>query len=549
MASPSPKQISQIKEHEEERREEQQQLLAAPQPIPKLFSRENDGGYDCEFVEQPPKAFQTECYVCLQILKEPCLISCCGTKFCCGCIERVKKIGKPCPLCSVPEFTSMRDGGLERSLKDLDVWCSYKKKGCGWKGKLRDVEGHLNKDPSPGNELNGCLFEAVECTYKCDGQFLRQDINTHKTQWCKNRPFSCEYCHNYMSTYEDVTENHWPKCDSRPITCPNGCSGTSLSRDNLDKHLKKDCILTKVQCPFHYAGCPMQLLRKDVQEHLVQENVAHVTLLSIFTQKLGVENQRLVEANQNLIKENQELHQRVHENEGKMRQDSAHLHGLLTGQVNEQKQELERVKADFARKERATLVCYHNMRHGFIKLQTTKTVKYVETHTVFAEELHHIRGMYLPKFPVEFRVEDLQRRRESWFSAPFFTHSRGYQMCLNVELKFRHGKLLCVSIFICILKGPFDNELKWPFRGSLEIRIVDQVTNNRHCDKVITYTNKAPKSYAGRLTDRNRSDAWGFKEFISGPELDRIVRPRRPAHENGDFLLIHVTPVKKDKYG
>ena len=42
-----------------------------------------EGGYDCEFVNPPPDAIQAECPICLQILKEPCVIDCrCGQKMC-----------------------------------------------------------------------------------------------------------------------------------------------------------------------------------------------------------------------------------------------------------------------------------------------------------------------------------------------------------------------------------------------------------------------------------------------------------------------------------
>ena len=108
--------------------------------------KENHGGYDCEFVTPLPEAFQAECPICLQILKEPCLISCpCGQKICCGCVEQIKKENKPCPLCNKTEIYFMRDYGLERHLKAQDVFCSKKKLGCQWKGKLGDFEQHLNR--------------------------------------------------------------------------------------------------------------------------------------------------------------------------------------------------------------------------------------------------------------------------------------------------------------------------------------------------------------------------------------------------------------------
>ena len=48
------------------------------------------GGYDCEFVDSPPDSL--ECPVCLLILKEPHLLSCCGVKICQSCVSGVSLI-------------------------------------------------------------------------------------------------------------------------------------------------------------------------------------------------------------------------------------------------------------------------------------------------------------------------------------------------------------------------------------------------------------------------------------------------------------------------
>ena len=118
---------------------------------------ENSGGYNCELVEQLPEAIQTECPICWQILKEPCLISCpYGQKICRECIEKIAKDNKPCPLCNKSKFTFMRDYGLERSLKELEVWCSYKKDGCEWKGKLGELKLHLNQNSSQAERVSVC---------------------------------------------------------------------------------------------------------------------------------------------------------------------------------------------------------------------------------------------------------------------------------------------------------------------------------------------------------------------------------------------------------
>ena len=262
-------------------------------------NEENHGGHDCNFVEPPPEAFQTDCPICLLILKEPCLISCCGHKFCRECIERMTKDAKPCPLCKEPNFTYMRDLGLERSLKELEVWCSHKKDGCEWRGKLGKLEEHVNREMSPRSQLimNGCGFVAVECTHKCGERFQRRHIATHQNEQCMERLYACEYCRYYTSTFKGVTEIHYAQCGKYPVVCPIGCDVHKM--EQLERHLRDKCPLTLVNCPFHYAGCETQLPRKDMPEHM-KEPVTHLTLLATVTQELSIENQKLAQENQQL---------------------------------------------------------------------------------------------------------------------------------------------------------------------------------------------------------------------------------------------------------
>ncbi len=81
----------------------------------------NEGGYDCEFVRPPPDYFQTECSVCLLVLRDAHLASCCGQNFCKECIERVQKDGKGCPLCNKEGFTLTYNRTHDVALKQFEV--------------------------------------------------------------------------------------------------------------------------------------------------------------------------------------------------------------------------------------------------------------------------------------------------------------------------------------------------------------------------------------------------------------------------------------------
>jgi len=58
---------------------------------------------------------------------------------------------------------------------------------------------------------------------------------------------------------------------------------------------------------------------------------------------------------------------------------------------------------------------------------------------------------------------------DNWYSPPFYTHPQGYKMCLSVVANGSgDGKGTHVSVFAYLMRGDFDDHLKWPFQGRVE---------------------------------------------------------------------------------
>ena len=194
----------------------------------------------------------------------------------------------------------MRDYGLERYLKEFEVRCSNKEKGCDWRGKLGEYEQHLNHSPSSESQLTGCQFVEVKCMHECGECLERRHISTHQTEQCTERPFSCQYCKDYDSTFVEVTLFHYTECAEYPV---NNCQEKPLKRQELESHLENDCPLVTIDCPFQYAGCAAKHPRKDMPEHM-KDTATHLTLIASVTQSL-------VKQNETLVKENQQLREEV----------------------------------------------------------------------------------------------------------------------------------------------------------------------------------------------------------------------------------------------
>ena len=84
-------------------------------------------GYDCKFVDPVCKDIQTECSICLSILREPYIVQCCGNRFCRVCLVRLQAGAAtpkvtPCPLCKQKIAAAIPDKQLERLLNEKHVY-------------------------------------------------------------------------------------------------------------------------------------------------------------------------------------------------------------------------------------------------------------------------------------------------------------------------------------------------------------------------------------------------------------------------------------------
>ena len=476
------------------------------------------GGYDCEFVNPPPKELETECSVCLLILREPHIISCCGYSFCAACIERVERAGKPCPLCNEPGFTVMANKGLRRMLREYHVYCPSRHWGCEWAGTLGDVDKHLNLTFQPELQLKGCHFVVIVCAYCAEG--IRRDrIEIHQLQRCPKRPHTCEYCNEYKSTFDDVIHGHWPECEFFLLPCPNKCKpGSGVERRNMEQHAK-ECPLRVVQCELRHVGCEAMLPHKDMAAHLKDEALTHIVLL--------------VAENQRLAKQREQDMEQVR---GQVQQ--------LTRQISEQKS-AHRALADIVHMTVSTKdTCQLEENFSSTRAQSLEengvhkeeNGEHMEE-KAHVERHHEVNKKYSKQmFKVE-RFMELKKDGTNWFSNPFYTRSGGYKMCLEVRASgIGDGAGTHVSVFTHLMRGEFDSDLEWPFRGIITIKIVNQLEDREHYTASICYDGTSDHC-AGRVTVKQRSQGWGNQNFIPHSKLKKSTNCQYLLH---DCLIFHV---------
>ena len=247
------------------------------------------GGYEAQFVTAFSSEIQSECSICLSILREPFLVDCCGYRFCKTCIDTVEEDNKPCPLCN-EDFSTFPDKQLQRILNQRDVYCKHKEDGCEWIGALSTLDGHLNVNfDDTDKRLEGCEYTQLKCSH-CESLILRKDFKLHNIR-CSGENYTCEYCNEYTASYRKVSEDHWPECHAHPVECSD-CN-MSLKRSELPKHLACDCPHTIVPCDLAHFGCDVQLPRTDMASHIENGTIDHVSMLTTKVREARDENEQL----------------------------------------------------------------------------------------------------------------------------------------------------------------------------------------------------------------------------------------------------------------
>ena len=77
-------------------------------------------------------------------------------------------------------------------------------------------------------------------------------------------------------------------------------------------------------------------------------------------------------------------------------------------------------------------------------------------------------------------------------------------MCLNVDANgYQESKGTHMSVWLCLLKGPNDDELTWPLRERFEVQVLNHIKDKWHYALIVIYGDEIPDAYAGRITGNN----------------------------------------------
>ena len=240
------------------------------------------------------------------------------------------------------------------------------------------------------------------------------------------------------------------------------------------------------------------------------------------TERLQIQQQRDL---QEITEIRQELTQKV----AFQSQELIRTHQELMQRVTLQSQELSRVKAELNETQRQAI--------DRLQAQQQSDLRQLKTGVEMRRDI----------IPVTIKMaafDMLKKKRTGWFSHPFYTGRGGYKMCLSVDANGDGtGKGTHVSVFTCLMRGEFDSHLKWPFRGTVTIQLVNQLEDKEHHTETYDYTDTTRRGCTARVTDGGRSlDVFGKHKFILHSELGLSVA-NNCKYLKDDCLIFHVDIV------
>ena len=101
----------------------------------------------------------------------------------------------------------------------------------------------------------------------------------------------------------------------------------------------------------------------------------------------------------------------------------------------------------------------------------------------------------------------LKSMNDAFTCTPFYTHSGGYYMCIDVFPNGRNsGEKNCLSVYSRLLNGIYDASLSWPFRGTVTFTLLNQLEDKHHYSQTLNY-------------EATNGSVWGKPKFVSHAKL------------------------------
>ena len=274
-----------------------------------------------------------------------------------------------------------------------------------------------------------------------------------------------------------------------------GCTWTG-ELGKLDSHLNCNdlssaCEYADIHCKFSCIGCMALMPRKDMIAHMEEEQSHHNELLAEKVEEQGREIEKLTT----------KLRMKEEETACTIQQ----MQEEFTSQLQSKEEEI---------------VTVTNKMKEISALLESKDQELVEKEKEIAQLKQDTKPTpHVHQVDFCFTLDKFKHHRENditWYSKPFYTHSRGYRICVRIDANGLQDRNY-VSLFTCIMKGDYDDELSWPFHGKITVKLLNQKADEHYAYTLSYNESIGPDylDYADRVLIGEKNHGWGKTNFIS----------------------------------
>ena len=307
----------------------------------------------------------------------------------------------------------------------------------------------------------------------------RRQLAEHEREFCSQRKLKCEFCGGAVRACE--MNPHLGECEEFPVDCPNGCeaaeeTGTrQVKRGALPLHLS-ECPLQRVECPYREYGCGEEMEMERRQLDLHEREYVHTHFRLAFEEM----KRKQMESNYKmklLEKENKDLKDsQILEANNKINclEKLSAIKDSEIISINKEIKELKTLSIEMKQKQTES----NKLKDSQI-LEANNKIKCLEKQdTKLKNEIKELKEIIsnLVSGGLEWKIAGVKQKiekKEITYTDPFYVGLYKCQGCILWNCDDT-GE---VGFIIHIMKGEFDDKLKWPFIYKAKFVLLNQNRN------------------------------------------------------------------------
>ncbi|XP_065887553.1 TNF receptor-associated factor 3-like isoform X2 [Dysidea avara] len=147
--------------------------------------------------------------------------------------------------------------------------------------------------------------------------------------------------------------------------------------------------------------------------------------------------------------------------------------------------------------------------------------------------------------PVIVKMSEYTKKKSDqvyWYSDSFYTHHKGYKMSLYVDYAGSYSASGYMSVALFLMKGPYDDQLRWPLKGHCEMKLLNQISNSEHHlgngEYQDDYRKRVTSGVVVSSGEKANYPMWYTLQFISREHLHKITPTCQYLKDDSIFLQV-----------